>query len=119
MHPLEKIHFKDFQAACDTVLNTAKLNIASVCWIQISRDSPSKVKTKTSFNETEDWRICNVVKKGKTLDDIKKMKIPQLDCKNKISAEKLKNLEDMLDYIPIKHVSFYEDLIARTRALNQ
>lgn len=64
-----------------------------------------------TFNDIEEWKVCNVLKKGKTLNDIRNFNIPQLECKNNISAEKLKNLEDMLDYIPLKHLNFYEDLI--------
>lgn len=118
VHPLERPDFKDFQKACDSILNTTKLNIASVCWIQISKECPTKVKTKKTFNDMEEWTICNVLKKGQSLNDIKNIQIPQLQCKNKISAEKLKNLEDMLDYIPLIHLPFYENLIQQTRAEN-
>ena len=42
--------------------------------------------------------FCNVLRKGKSLNDIRNIEIPHLQCKNKITKEKLKNLEDMLDY---------------------
>nr|CAH7768835.1 unnamed protein product [Callosobruchus chinensis] len=117
VHPLERPDFKDFQKACDSVFTT-KLHIASVCWIQISKECPTKVKTKKSFSELEDWTTCNVLRKGKGLNDIKCIEIPQLHCKNKISAEKLQNLEEMLDYIPLKHLAFSTNLIEQTKAEN-
>lgn len=119
VHPLEKQDFRDFQLACDSVLNTTKLSIASVSWIKVSKEDPIKIKTKKSFDDSETWTVCNILKRGKTLSDIKALHIPQLQCKSKITQEKLRNLEDMLDYIPLKHLSFYEDLIRETRAENQ
>lgn len=44
VHPLERPDFKGFQKACDSLLNTAKLNIPS-------------------FNDLEEWKICKVLKK--------------------------------------------------------
>ncbi|KAI4464314.1 dna-directed rna polymerases i ii and iii subunit rpabc2 [Holotrichia oblita] len=60
---IKRPDFKDFQKACDSVLNTTKLSIASVCWIQISKECPTKVKTKKTFSNMEDWTVCNVLKK--------------------------------------------------------
>ena len=83
--------------------------------MRITKDNPGKVYTKTSFSEVQDWTVCNVLKKGRRVEDIKDMSLEQLVCKNKISKEKLKNLQDMLDYIPLKNLAFYENLIERTQ----
>lgn len=48
VHLLEKEE-TDFQKACACCSNTAKLNIATVRWLQISKENPVKVKTKTNL----------------------------------------------------------------------
>lgn len=113
--PLEAHHFKDLNKASTTMLNTSKLNISSVCWIRISNENPGKVLTKTSFSNMQDWTVCDVIRKGRKLEELKNMPLEQLHCQNKISKEKLKNLQDMLDYIPLKHLTFYENLIEKTQ----
>ncbi|KAJ8966126.1 hypothetical protein NQ314_003733 [Rhamnusium bicolor] len=111
---MEAKDFIDFQKMADDVLNMSKLKFSPVAWILIGKDSPTVVKTRKSFNEMESWVECNVIKKGKNKQDILERQLPLLECKNRISMETLKNLEDMLYYIPLKHLDFWENLIART-----
>ncbi|CAH2020408.1 unnamed protein product [Acanthoscelides obtectus] len=110
--------FKNLQEISDSFLNTTKLNISKACWIEVSKKNPTLVRTKTTFNEMEEWTSCNVLKRGKTLSDLKTTPLPQLDCKNPISQEKAKNLEDMLDYIPLAYISFYTGIIEKTKQNN-
>lgn len=102
--------FKNIQKLAEEVLNTTKLQISQVSWIMVNKENPKMVKTKKSFNELEEWTECNVLKKGKRIQDIL-TELPLLECKNRISAEKIKNLEDMLEYIPLKYLSYWENLI--------
>lgn len=115
--PLEAQHFKDLNKANNTIrLNTSKLNISSVCGIRISNnENPGKVLTKTSFSNVREWTVCDVIRNGRKLEKLKNMPLEQLHCQNKISKEKLKNMQDMLDYIPLKHLTFYQNLIEKTQ----
>lgn len=110
--------FKDFQQMADNFLNTTKLNISKVCWIKISKENPLIVHTKQSFNDLDTWVSCNILKRGKTLNEIKTRPLSQLSCKSRISKEKAKNLEDMLEYIPLKHLQFYENIIQKAYVAN-
>lgn len=104
--------FKDLQQVADEYINTTKINISKACWIRISAENPTRIQIKTSFSEVAPWQTYNVLKKGKNLNNLQELS--SLQCKNRISAPKLQNLKDMLDYIPLKHVPFYENLIANT-----
>ena len=110
---MNKQDFKDFQEISDCFLNTTKLNISKVCWMEISKENPILIKTKKTFNNWEDWASCNVLKRGKTISEIKTKPLPKLNCKNRLSKEKVKNLQDMLDYIPVAYLPFYTDLIEK------
>lgn len=37
----------------------------------------------------------------------------EIDTINRITKEKLKNLEDMIPYLPQEHHAYYEDLIKK------
>lgn len=111
--------FKDLQKFADSFINTSNLQISKASWIRITSDNPGQVKIKKTFSETEDWAVCNVLKKGKRIQDICSHQIPPLECKNRITAAKLKDLRAMQDYIPLKHYHFYEDLIDQTSRLIQ
>lgn len=106
--------FKDIQKLADEMLNTTKLKISQVSWIMVNKENPKMVKIRKSFSELEAWTECNVFKQGKRIQDILG-NLPLLECKNRISAEKIKNFEDMLDYIPLKYLSYWETLIDDTK----
>lgn len=112
---LERDDFKNFHQVSDDFINTSKLQISQVSWIQITKENPTLVKTKKTFSDLEPWTKCNVLKKGKNLNHITQIIPPSLECKNRITAEKLKNIESMLDYIPLKHYGYYEQLIDMTK----
>lgn len=106
--------FKNLQKFADEFIRTTKLNISKAAWIQITQDNTASVKKKKSFNELEAWETTNVLKNGKRIQDISTSHIPQLQCENRISAGKLQDLRAMLDYIPLQHYEFYENLIQKT-----
>lgn len=111
--------FKDLQKFADTFINTSNLQISQASWIRISNENPGYVKVKKTFSEIEDWTISNVVRKGKRIQDLCSYQIPPLQCKNRITAAKLKDLKAMQDYIPLAHYGFYEDLVDKTSQLIQ
>lgn len=113
---MQRNDFKDFQSMADEYLNTTKLQISQVVWIKIEQGQETSVKTKKTFSDIEQWTTCNVLKKGKKATGISLAVVPDLDCTNRISAEKLQNLKDMMDYIPLQYRPFYEDLIERTQS---
>lgn len=112
---LEKDDFKNFTELADQFINTTKLQISQISWIQIRKDDPTVIKTKKTFSELETWTKCNVLKKGKKLNQIIEVIPPPLECRNRVTAEKLANIESMLDYIPLNHYHYYEQLIATTK----
>lgn len=100
----------DFKQAADLYINTTKLNISKCSWIKIEKNGV--VKTRTTFNELEKWNTCKVFKKGITSQKIKdSIFLPTLPCHNGLSAEKKKDLQQMLPYLKIEKRAFFEELI--------
>lgn len=99
----------DFKQAADLYINTTKLNISKYSWIKIEKNGV--VKTRTTFNELETWNTCKVLKKGITTQKIKDSILPTLPCHNGLSAEKKKDLQQMLPYLKIENRAFFEELI--------
>jgi len=106
---LQPDDFIDFKQAADLYINTTKLNISKCSWIKIEKNGV--VKTKTTLNELETWNTCKVLKKGITTQKIKDSILPTLPCHNSISAEKKRDLQQMLPYLKEENRAFYEELI--------
>lgn len=70
---MEKEDFYDFKRACDTYLNTQKVNISKIQWTRIEKENPGKIRVRETLNEMEEWKVVNVLKKGITLDGLKKL----------------------------------------------
>ncbi|KAG8274877.1 hypothetical protein J6590_098209 [Homalodisca vitripennis] len=62
--------FFDFKSAAENTLDTKKLEISKVHWIQVSKGNV-KVKTRRTLNEMEAWKECNVLKKNVEMGQIK------------------------------------------------
>lgn len=104
--------FIDFKAAADSTLNTTKLQISKAAWIQISAAHPGSVTIKETLNEMEPWKSVNVFKKNVKLQNIKNMSLPQLDCVNRITAEKKTNIQAIIPFMKEKNREFYRKLLA-------
>lgn len=108
---LQPEDFFDFKQAADSYINTTKLNISKCNWIKVEKAAPGVVKTRTMFNELEAWNTCKVFKKGVTVNKIKDLLLPSQPCKNNLSGEKKKDLQQMLPYLKEENRAFFEELI--------
>lgn len=103
--------FFDFRAASEKVINTSKLQISKAQWINITRENPGVIKIRETLNEMEPWKTMNVMKKNVTSRTITEMSLPILNCKNSISDEKKRNLQEMIPYLTEENKQFYENLV--------
>lgn len=108
---LQPEDFFDFKQAADSYINTTKLNISKCSWIKVEKAAPGVVKTRTMFNELEAWSTFKVLKKGVTTNKIKDLLLPSQPCKNNLSSEKKKDLQQMLPYLKGDNRAFFEELI--------
>ncbi|KAK9882604.1 hypothetical protein WA026_022233 [Henosepilachna vigintioctopunctata] len=108
--------FKDFNKASADFLNTAKLKISTVSWIHIEKNKLPRVDLMESHNDSILWDSVNIFKTGQSPNQLKNYTLPALEARNNISKEKLKDLKDMLPYIPTGNKAFYEQLINQTEA---
>lgn len=107
---LQPEDFFDFKQAADSYINTTKLHISKCSWIRVEKAAPGVVKTRTMFNELEAWSTCKVLKKGVTTNNniIKDLVLPSQPCKNNLSAEKKRDLQQMLPYLKEDNRAFFE-----------
>lgn len=112
---LEDVDFKNLQILGDEYINTTnKMNISQASWIRITANKPFQIQVRKKFSEAVTWNSVNVLKKRKNLNNFKLQAFTPLQCRNRITADKLKYLKSMLDYIPLSFRNFYEKLIDRT-----
>lgn len=109
--------FKDFTTLEKGLWKDPKCKITEGLWIQLCADTPTTLRIRKSHNILQPWNsfsLCNR-KKAETMtvsQNILSYTDLQSIYKNPlpIKTEKLKNLQDMCDYIPLKYVEFYNNL---------
>ncbi|XP_041976930.1 uncharacterized protein LOC121731529 [Aricia agestis] len=102
--------FFDLQAAADDIIVTKKLNISTASRLLVREDKPGVVHVKENLGDLEPWKEINVLKRGKSISDLKNVELRRLVAKNTISREKKKDLESMIEYLPENYQEFYRNL---------
>lgn len=93
------------------LLDTQKIQISKAQWIRVSSTNPGMVQIKQSFSEIEQWKHFNVFKKGVKPEDLANYQLPQLQCNNRLSEAKKKDLKAMIPFLKNESKPFYEDLV--------
>lgn len=103
--------FFDIQAAADKMLNLKPVNISKVVRLKIDSQQPGLLFSSESFSDVSPWKATMILKKGKTIGDIRNMEINQLPDVNKVSENKKKHLISMIPYLQnLNHKEFYANL---------
>lgn len=103
--------FVDVQAAADKILNLKQVNISKVVRLKVDSQQPGILFTAESFSEVAHWKATPILKRGKTMDDLKNISINQLPDINKVGDNKKKHLISMIPYLQdYKHQEFYSNL---------
>lgn len=104
--------FWDLKQAADQYINTTKLNISKAAILKIEASDPTVIKIKTSFSDIQEWSKINVLKRGKSVNDIKNAKLLKLPPESKVSQNKAISLRSMIPYLQNKeHQLFYKNLL--------
>lgn len=99
--------FLDVASEADRALNTLTLRITQVSWIRVACDHPTLVLTRNNLSDSEQWKTCQVLRRGRTLQSITNLeKFAMLTPKNSLKADLLA----MLDFMDTKYHGFYKDL---------
>nr|CAI5819742.1 unnamed protein product [Callosobruchus analis] len=85
---MTQICFWNIKEAADMYLNTSKLQISQAAAIRIEKQNPAMVKIKTTVSDLVPWEEVNVLKKGKTVSNIRNAELRVLSPENKISENK-------------------------------
>lgn len=111
---MKKDEFIDFAGLSKEFLTTQALHITKASHIKISHKKPHIVKLATSFSfDPPMWTKVNVLKKNKNLNALPSPEeLPKVQFVNKISKEKKKDLQAMIEYLTEPHHrTFYEALL--------
>lgn len=104
--------FYDFKSAAETFLNTTTLQISKAYHLKFDIEEPFVIRMKETHSFTENWKVVNLLKRGKTLNDISAYSLPKLNCKSKITEEKKKDLLAMIPYLRNEdHRKYYENIL--------
>lgn len=104
--------FWNIKDAADRFLNTKALNISKATRIKVDSKNPTLLLVKETFSEIEAWKAINIIKKGKSIRDLKSAEITLLPPENRISANKKKALTAMIPYLENPdHNTFYRALL--------
>ena len=89
-----------------------KVEWLQIRWIGITKDKPFEIQYKYSHNDLESWKILDVRrrKRGRPLDPGRLVLQPLYTHPRPIKANKLKDLSELLDYIPPIYHEFYTNL---------
>lgn len=102
--------FLDFQTAADSLINTKELNISKLAAIRVTSANLGYVETKESLSEIMPWKKVRVLKKGKTMEGFGNVSFSTLERGSMLSAEKKRDLKDMIPYLPEEHKPFYMEI---------
>ena len=91
-----------------------KVDWFSIHWIRVEKASPFSFKYRYTLNTLEQWKTVNIRPKRKGRpSDIGRANLPPLyTAPRPIKAAKLKDLKDLLCYVPPIHHAFYNNLAA-------
>ena len=86
-----------------------KVDWFSIHWIRVEKASPFSFKYRYTLNTLEQWKTVNIRPKRKGRpSDIGRANLPPLyTAPRPIKAAKLKDLKDLLCYVPPIHHAFY------------
>ena len=88
-----------------------KCKITQSVWIQITSDNPNAIRLRKTHNVIQPWCSYSLKSAKNPIPEIKLDDLTEVyDEPLPIKKEKLANLLNICDYIPLKYVNFYENL---------
>ena len=115
---MERETFVSLQPLKDAIVNRkkntekGKVEWLKIRWINVDKDHPLQFRYRYTHNELEEWKVVDVkrVSKGRP-PDVGKIKLPLLYATpRKIKKAKLKDLIELLVFIPPIFHDFYKQL---------
>lgn len=104
--------FWNIKEPANEFFNTSKLQISKAVIIRVEKENPTNIKSKISFSDLLSWTETNILKKGKTLTNVKNIELRKLEPVNNVSENKKKCLLSMIPYLNNpEHQQFYKKLL--------
>ena len=113
------VHMKreNFQSVKKIIYHkvNTKVEWLNIRWIQLKKEKPFEIRYRYSHNALEAWKILDVQRKraGRPADP---WKIPQVPLYTKPRPINTEDLQELLDFIPPVHHTFYNNLQATADA---
>ena len=104
-------------------VNTKKEKVEwlNIRWLQLRKDKPYEIRYRYSHNTLEAWKILDVQRKrpGRPSDPGRLSLEPLYDDARPIDSKKLKDLQELMDFIPPVHHAFYDELQSSTDVISE
>ena len=108
---MHQTFFKNFANAENVIWKDPKCKITQSVWIQITSDNPNAIRLRKTHNVIQPWCSYSLKSAKNPIPEIKLDDLTEVyDEPLPIKKEKLANLLNICDYIPLKYVNFYENL---------
>jgi len=98
--------------------NKEKVDWLSIRWLQFKKDKPFQIFYKYSHNDLEAWKIIDVKRKSPGRPpDMGRIALPLLyGGPRPINEKKLKDIQELLEFVPPVYHEFHEALIGTAAA---
>lgn len=109
---MESSGFWNLKEVAENLIDTKKMNISKAVMICIDKEDPGVARVKYTYSDVEMWKEVSILKKNKTIQDVKETVLKHLPPENKISDNKKKSLRSMIDFLENKeHKDYYRKLL--------
>ena len=124
---VRRMHQADFVSACQLTsmivnrkvdVDGDKVDWLSIHWIRVEKASPLKFKFRRTLNALEGWKTVDLRPKraGRPTDMGRVELTPLYAAQRQINPAKLKDLKELMCYVPPIHHPFYDSLTATVDA---
>lgn len=104
--------FFEFKEVSKNLINTLKLEISKAAWICIEKENLGVVKIKTTFNEAENWKCTNVLKKGVNVNSLASSTFSKLPEHQSLKESKKSDVRQIIPFLKEENKMFFENLLA-------
>lgn len=108
---MESSGFWNLKKVAEELIDIKKLNISKAVMICIDKEDPTIVNVKQTYSDIDTWKKIRVLKRNKTIEDVRNTDLTLLPPESKITENKKKSLKSMIDFLEKEeHKDYYRNL---------
>lgn len=104
----------------DCFIITLKKQISDASWLWVPSRNLCQIQVKIiSISESDDYALCNVLRKGKRINDMCSFPIYSMVSENHITLAQLNDLWYMPEFIPQQHYNLHEGVFHQVHSFRR